>query len=367
MGKRIIISVTNDLSSDQRVHRVAETLRVAGMEVLLIGRQKRNSRVLNPRSYATHRMSMWFEKGKFFYLEHSFRLFWLLLFRKCDLLLANDMDTLLANFMVAKIRRKKLIYDSHEYWTEVPELLERRFTRSIWLRLERWLFPRVDAAYTVNDSLARIYREKYGLAVGTVRNLPLAGEQPVPRKGARRTLIYQGALNLGRGIGLMIAAMAELQGYTLWVVGSGDLDEPLYHLAQQSGLGEQVIFKGFVPFEELKVITAQADLGLSLEEDRGASYHYALPNKLFDYLQAGLPVLVADLPEMRNVVEKYVVGEILPGAARNAKDLALKIRNICEDEAYWEKLHQASIQAGAELCWENEQKRLLEIFEPFLL
>lgn len=364
MAQRVIISVTNDLSSDQRVHRVAETLVDRGYQVRLVGRQKPDSLPLAKRRYATHRMKLVFTRGKWFYLEYAFRLFWWLLFRKTDLLLANDLDTLLPNFLVAKLRGKRLVYDSHEYFTEVPELVDRPRTRAIWLRLEKWLFPRVNAAITVNTSLARIYQEKYGLPVLSLRNLPLRGPIPAPKTPPHRTLIYQGALNLGRGIELMIKAMHHLPDYTLVIVGTGDLDTELRRLATDLAVEDRVQFEGFVPFEELKAITVRAHLGLSLEEDRGASYHYALPNKLFDYLQAGLPVLVADLPEMRRIVETYQVGAVLPAPARTAANLAQQIRTLCEDEAYYARFQQAAIAAAAILNWEHECTQLDGLFPP---
>lgn len=407
MPKRIIISVTNDLSSDQRVHRVAETLVDGGYSVLLVGRKKRKSKPLAPRRYATKRMKLVFQHGKFFYLEYAFRLFWLLLFKKTDSLLSNDLDTLLPNFLVAKLRRKRLIYDSHEYFTEVPELVERRLTRAIWVLLEKITFPRVHAAYTVNESLANIYSKKYGITVHSIRNLPLKNT-PVPPNddapsppienppvgayrhtpehedfpndsgngdvgndgvglgkgmgGNQKTLIYQGALNMGRGIELMIEAMRHLEGYTLWIIGTGDLDDLLRGLADQYDLGDKVIFKGFVQFDELKSLTPQADLGLSLEQDRGASYHYALPNKLFDYIQAGLPVLVSDLPEMRRVVDEYGVGEILPADSRAPEQVAARIQRLCENQPLMQQYQSASRAAAQVLTWENEKEKLGKVF-----
>ena len=128
------------------------------------------------------------------------------------------------------------------------------------------------------------------------------------------------------------------------------------------GVGEQVKFYGLVPFEELHPITREAALGLSIEEDRGASYHFTLPNKLFDYVQAGVPVLVSDLPEMRRVVEENQVGEVLEAEERNPERLAERIRGMVEGQN-WANYHQAAIKAGKELCWENERAELLRFVE----
>lgn len=158
---RAIVCVTNDLSTDNRVHRTCTVLQELGYEVLLVGRQLPGSLPLE-RPYVTKRMRLIFRKGPLFYAEYAKRLFLLLLFSRHDLVVANDLDTLLPSFLVARLRGKKLVYDSHEYFTEVPEL-EGRFARKVWLAIERWIFPKLEHVITVNDSIANAYRERYGV------------------------------------------------------------------------------------------------------------------------------------------------------------------------------------------------------------
>lgn len=362
MNKRIIISVTNDLSSDQRVHRTATTLHEAGASVILVGRKKPDSLPLQARDYACIRLHMWFSKGKLFYLEYNFRLFFYLLFHKFDLLNANDLDSLLANFLAASIKGKEIVYDSHEYFTEVPELQGRKLTRSIWLRLEKWIFPRLKKAITVNDSLARIYYEKYKVPVEVVRNLPIRSHYGKKREFPGNVIIYQGALNLGRGIELMIRSMRFLPGKELWLIGHGDLSGHLQELTRAEGLENQVVFKGFVAPEALRALTPKAALGFSLEEDLGQNYHFALPNKLFDYVQAGVPVLVSDLPEMAAMVKQHKVGEILPLTDRSPEKLAQRVIAVLKEPGKWVKYQENCLKAAEDLCWENEKKVLEKLY-----
>ena len=359
MGKRIIISVTNDLSVDQRVDRAARTLVNAGWEVLLVGRKLADSQPLAERIYQTHRMRLLFSTGKLFYLEFAFRLFLFLLFRRADTFFSNDMDTLLPNFLAARLRGKRLVYDSHEYWTEVPELISRPRTRNMWLWLERRLFPRVDAAATVNRSIAEEYKRLYGKELHVIRNLPFKKPLPELREAAGKLIVYQGALNVGRGLELMIDAMGYMEGYTLWIIGYGPLQDELRAQASATDWSERIVFKGRIHYDELPPLTRQASLGLSIEEDRGMSYHFALPNKLFDHIQAGTPVLVADLPEMRRVVEEHGVGETLGKDERTAEGLAGRMRGILEDAGKWGRMQAASRAASEELCWEKEMGNLL--------
>lgn len=366
MAQRVIISVTNDLGTDQRVHRMAMTLLDMGYEVCLVGRKRPESTPLEPRPYATRRLRLVFHKGKLFYLNFALTLWWWLLWQRADILLSNDMDTLLPNWMVARLRRKVLVYDSHEYWTEVPELVLRPKVRAVWLRLERFLFPRVDAAMTVNASIAKIYQQEYGLPVHVVRNLPQLIHWEAGPTRKPRQLIYQGALNMGRGIELLIDAMEHLPDYQLIIVGYGNVDKALREQAASRPWAGRIEFMGFVAPEALRPLTRESALGLSLEEDLGKSYHLALPNKLFDYIQAGIPVLVSELPEMVAVVRDHGVGEVLTASERTPQKLAGRIQGICENV---DKLsaYAANCQHAAKMLnWGHERKVVEGLFSRWL-
>lgn len=362
--RKVYLSVINDLSGDQRIHRIASTLVEAGFSVTVVGRKLPDSLPLSPRPYQTRRMKLWFTRGKLFYLEYNLRLFFFLLFRSFEMLNANDLDTLLANYLVARLRRKRLIYDSHEYFTEVPELIERPQTRAIWLRLERWIFPRLTNVYTVNSSLARIYAETYQVPVEVIRNVPIPQAAPpsAPLSGPP-ILLYQGAVNVGRGIELMIRTMAHLPGKVLWIIGKGDILEEMQALVQQQPHPERILFKGFVPLEQLSSFTQQATLGLSLEEDLGANYRYASPNKVYDYLQAGVPVLVSKLPEMEQTVSTYGVGKVLTEEDRSPERLATLIDAMLSNKEEYQNWQQACLIAREELNWEQEKHKLIQIYQ----
>jgi glycosyltransferase involved in cell wall biosynthesis len=336
-----------------------------GFDVLLVGRKLPVSREIESRDYKTKRFSLLFKTGALFYAEYNFRLFLFLLFTKSDVLLANDLDTLTANFIVSKIKRKPLVYDSHEYFTEVPELINRPKIQHIWEWLEKKMVPKVKYAYTVCESIAEIYNKKYGTDFKVVRNIPKAKTiQNIKKEKQEKIVIYQGAVNIGRGLEQAILAMKKVRGARLIIAGDGDIKPELESLVQKENIKSRVEFTGRLTIDELAKLTPQADLGLSIEEDLGLNYRFALPNKLFDYIQSQVPVLITNLPEMATVVNRYKVGEITNSLQPEV--LAEKIETALfnsEKREVWESNLKI---AAKELTWENEEEILVEIFSEFI-
>lgn len=365
--KKVSLSVINDLVTDNRVHKVAVSLQKMGFQPVLVGRLLPESHAVE-RDYQTHRMKLLFRKGPMFYFEYNFRLFFYLLKSKIDVFVANDLDTLPANYLASRIKRKPLVYDSHEYFTEVPELIGRPVVRAIWTGLEKLLVPKVDAAYTVCDSIAEVYRDLYKVDFKVVRNLPVCSQTKKPDVDEKtedqpKIILYQGALNLGRGIEAAIRAITYLEGTELWLAGDGDIAKQLKQMVVELKLEDNIKFLGRLPIDRLHKITRKADLGISLEEDLGLNYRFALPNKLFDYIQAGVPVLVSNLPEMRRVVEHYQIGIIAETHQR--KELAELMKVALFDEEKRLVWKQNLMKVAMELCWENEEEILRQIYMRF--
>ncbi|AUC86425.1 group 1 glycosyl transferase [Polaribacter sp. ALD11] len=356
--KKIIVTVTNDLSTDQRVAKVCNTLISNNFEVLLLGRKLKNSKNLK-RNYQTKRFRLLFNAGFLFFAEYNFRLFFYLLFTKKDILLSNDLDTLLPNYLVGKIQNKKIVFDSHELFPEIPELVNRPKVKKTWLALEKWMLPRLRNNYTVCNSIAGFYKKKYNCSFETIMNLPTEkkvelGEFPFKING-KKIILYQGAINVGRGLEKIIETMNFLENHLLVIIGEGDIYKLLKDKVSSENLNNKVVFLGKITPSELHKLTPLAHLGISLEEDLGLNYRFALPNKIFDYIQAEVPILVSNLPEMSTIIKNYNVGEIVKN--RDAKKLANQIEQILKKDFSKElKL------AKAELIWEKQEQKLLAIF-----
>ena len=386
--RRIILSVTNDLVTDQRVHRACMALHEAGYMVTLVGRRNPPSALRSPLSvhcspYRTVRMRLLFRKKALFYAEYNIRLFLLLLFSKADAFYSNDTDTLLACHCAAVLRRKPLFFDAHEMFPEVPELVGRPKVKRFWSSLEDRLFPKLNArhraAVTVCRSIADIYLKRYNLKMDVVRNVPMQYPEAdsdvselmrhIPED--KKILLYQGAVNVGRGIEWVMDAMPLLPDCHMVVAGTGDLYDSLRQKAASEGLEERVTFLGRLAPAQLQAFTHKASLGLSLLENRGLNYYYSLPNRIADFVQAGVPVLATDFPEIHNVVEGYGIGTLVPPVPFDSKtqrsdtpDPHATAAAISEALRYWEQMpeeirRERFKHAAEELSWQHDKKILL--------
>jgi len=367
--KKAIVSVTNDLYTDQRVHKVCLFLESQGFSVLLVGRKRKSSKELPPRGYQTKRFNLFFDKGAKFYAEYNFRLFWFLMFRKVDLLLANDLDTLLANYSVSKFKPfSRLVYDSHEYFTEVPELIHRKKVKQIWETIEAWIFPKLKTIYTVNNSIAKLYADKYQKEIKVVRNISptwepnnLKSKQELGIPENKKLIILQGAgINIDRGAEEAVQAMKLVENTVLMIVGDGDVVFQLKVYVIDNQLDDKVLFFDKCPYNEMMNFTYYADLGLTLDKSTNINYRYSLPNKVFDYIQAETPIIGTNLIEISKILSEYGVGEIIEEFT--PENLALLINSLLNDESKLTDLKVNCSKARKVLNWESEIETLKEIY-----
>jgi len=362
--QKIIVSVTNDLTTDQRADKICSTLTELGYNVLLVGRHLKNSSPIQ-RNYATKRFKLWFNKGPLFYANYNLRLFIFMFWYKPNALWSNDLDSLPSNFIYAKLTAVQLIFDSHEYFTEVPELINSPLKQRFWKTLERLMLPKLKKVLTVSQSIADLYQKEYNINVQLLRNVPLLNKKTTEveniKVAEKKIIIYQGAINVNRGIEQMVLSMLHLENAILYIAGAGDISGKIKKLIATNHLSQKVIMLGRIPLEKLHNYTVQADLGLSLEEDKGLNYRFALPNKLFDYMQAEIPVLVANLPEMETLVKQYQVGEVIEN--HTPEHIASKIKSMLANTpqiAIWKANCK---NAAQELNWEKEKNVISNLFD----
>lgn len=370
--KKAIVSVINDLVTDQRVHKTCTTLSDMGFDVLLVGRRKRDSLPLAERKYATHRMKLPAEKGVWFYISFQWQLFLFLRRNKADVYVSNDLDTLWPNYVISKWRKKPLVYDTHEIFTEVPELVNRKSKQKAWKRLERKIFPKLKFVFTVNESIAEWYENEYGIRPEVVRNIPRKASgltRQLTRKEVhlpenKKIVLLQGAgINVHRGAEEAVEAMQFIDNAVLLIIGGGDVIHQLKEMAEKDHLEGKIIFVNKLPPDELRAWTMLADIGLTLDKDTNINYRFSLPNKIFDYIHAGIPVLASDLVEVKRIVETYNIGMICPD--HHPETIAKCIREMLSGKDY-ETWKNNTHRAMEELTWEKEEEKIKAVYAQFL-
>ena len=343
----------------------------SGFEVTLVGRVLPGSLPLD-RTYETRRFSLLFKAGALFYAEYSIRLFLFLLLHKADLLWSNDLDTLWPNYWISKLKKKPLIYDTHEYFTGVPELESRPKVQRIWKKIEKSIFPNLEHVITVNQSIANLYKEEYGKDLLVVRNIPPIFDVRTPSSRKNWGLpenelvfILQGSgINVDRGAEEAVAAIAETKSAHLVILGGGDVLPALNEIVERLNLQHRVHFFPRMPYNKMMECTRLADVGLTLDKDTNVNYRFSLPNKLFDYLQAGIAVIASGVVEVKNIVENYQVGRIIK--SHNPSDIAQLMNEFIENEALLKELKQNAKIAARTLHWDQEKTNLTQMINRFV-
>lgn len=364
-GRAVICSQSN-FETDYRVAKMAGTLRSCGYDVTLLGRSHpREARVAGR---GVHYMRLLFWRGPLFYAELNIRILLHLLFcRRPALVVSVDLDTLAGCLLASKARGARLLFDSHELFPEVPEIAGKPLVRRVWQRVQDLCVPRMretDVCVTVCRSIADIFRSAYGREFLVVRNVPLAARAEAVRGVAaappRRpfTILYQGAVNVGRGVEEVIKALPRLPGCRFVVVGGGDVLADARRLAEAEGVADRVEFVGRKPFGQLAQYMAAADLGTVLMRDVCLNYRLALPNRLFDFIQAGLPTLASRLPEVERIVDGEGVGLCISDLTPDA--VVAAVREVMAHPEMTARWRANMAVLARRQTWEEETKTLVE-------
>ncbi len=357
--KRIVLTVTSDPAYDQRMIRICTSLQAAGYDVLLIGRLRPNSKELPARPFRQRRIRQRIDRGKLFYALYNLKLFFTLIFVKADCFCAIDLDTILPVFYASRIRRKPRVYDAHELFTEMEEVVTRSATHKMWLAIERHTVPYFPHGYTVNESYVREYERMYGVRYAIVRNATVLRPLTIPPK-VEKIILYQGAVNHGRCFPELIAAMQEIDA-KLVICGEGNFYTEAQALVSDLRLEEKVVFKGYVKPEELRSYTLGAYVGITLFVATSLSNELSLANRFFDYMHAGVPQLAMNYPEYATVNEQYEVASLLDVVT--PQTVAAALNKLLRDEAYYARLQCECLKAREVYCWQREEERLLDVYQ----
>ena len=361
---------------DARVRREAATLAAAGHEVVVLELHPRRDRPgdLPPGvDLASAAPPRWIVRLLPF---HLYRLAFLVVFVRRilqlapDVIHAHDAAMLLPGIVARRLTGTPLVYDSHELATSVP-YRDRAWERFVEL-IEAVAVPRCRRVITVSDGIADRLRERYGLArrPSVVRNVsalhangrPARLRERLGLEPGARLVLHQGAPATGRGGETLIRALARLDpAVRLVFLGTGEpgMAERLHALAGEVGVAERVRFLPSLPLGDLLSATAEADVGVSLLQDTCENHRLALPNKVFDYIAAGVPVVASDLPELRGLIRGYGVG--WTAQPDDPVDVARALERALGPTPAGLKARLAA--AHGALNWGREQERLLATYD----
>ncbi len=356
---KVIVSVFNNLVTDQRVEKVCKTLGDNGYQVILIGNDWLGAPELS-RPYPVIRIALKAKVLRMAYIEFQRKLYHEIR-KNADnktILLANDLETIMPNYLISRKLQIPMVFDSHEIFTEMPTL-QGRWVKKIWKAIEKNFVPKMKRMITASDSYADWFAKEYHIKRPTVvRNLPRKIAFDGAADHSPKIILYQGWLNYSRGLDKAILAMQYIPDAELWIAGGGPMEKEFRSLAENTGVSAKVKFLGKLVPDDLRTITPLAAVGISVEENNGMSYYYSLPNKISDYIQSRVPVVVSDFPEMKHIVNTFGVGEILSN--HSPKHLAEKL-NLVLKKGKAPYLHNLNVAAET-LCWENEEAEIIGIF-----
>ncbi|HPZ21863.1 MAG TPA: glycosyltransferase family 4 protein [Bacillota bacterium] len=386
MADTVLHIVLNSFTNDSRVLRECRTLTAAGYQVHVFSlhetglplKETRDTHELTRFALRTRSLPKSFFWQLFKYLECVWKMVQKGRLLRPVLVHAHDRDALPIGYMIAKLARSKLVYDAHELWGHTAHAAKRPANvKKLAAKMERFIARRAAGVITVTQPIAQYMEESFGIeGVVLLRNLPYYRAREEFSRDAsplRRDLgiapdkiilLYQGVISPHRGLELMVKATRYLRDeFVIVILGNGILVPHLKELAADLGVAARVYFHPAVSPSDLAPYTAGGDIGISIIEDVCLSYHYCLPNKVFEYMQAGLPVVVSNLPEMRKVVEEYKVGLVL--ASWDPELIANELNVFLEKDLY--RIYSENTGKAASLfCWEREEGKLIDLYVNIL-
>ena len=360
--KKLTFTVINDLLYDQRMQRICTSLSNNGFDVTLIGTKFNHSLNITNQVYKQKRIKIFFKKSIFLYLEYNIKLLFYLPFIKTDVYVAIDLDTILPNYIASVIKQKKRVYDAHELFTELIEVVRRPLVQKIWLGIEKFAVPKFKLGYTVNNFIKEEFKRRYGVDYKVIQNLPTLSNAPIPNAtiNSKKIIIYQGAVNEGRGFENLIPAMEKVNG-ELHIYGVGNFFDEAKTLITTYQLQQKVKLFGSVLPKDLKVITPTATIGVTIFEANGLNQVYSLANRFFDYIMAGIPQLCVGYPEYQEINSKHNIAYLISSIEKEKITHALNY--LLENGVLLQQLKENTLKAREILNWEFEEKKLLEFWK----
>lgn len=275
-----------------------------------------------------------------------------------DAVCAIDLDTILPCLLVSRIKKITRIYDAHELFCEMKEVVTRPAVYRMWKKIEKYTVPKFKNGYTVSSPIVEEFKKMYDVNYEVVRNVPLLNE--IERKpSAEKFILYQGSVNEGRSFETLIPAMKNVNA-KLIICGDGNFMEKAKDLVKENNLEQKIIFKGMIAPDELKKYTQGAYIGVTLFENTGMSNYYSLGNRFFDYIQAGLPQVCVNYPAYKEINDEYQIGLLIDDLT--PETIANALNNLLAYDVLYEELQRNCMKAREIFNWQKEEQKLVHFY-----
>jgi glycosyltransferase involved in cell wall biosynthesis len=284
---------------------------------------------------------------------------------KPDVIHANDFDTLIQSYIASKLLGCKLIYDTHEICAENIGIADKQFRKKIIIFIEKYIVKRIYAMISVSNSAAEYFHKKYNINKPVViTNVPYRNNINIltNTKAKSFEVLYQGLMIKGRGYEEFVQS-GEFTDSNIQLIlrGYGTIEEDLKIIILKKILSKKVRFDGPVEIKDIVEKASSSHLGVVLTQPINKNFKYTISNKIFEYIHAGLPVIMSNLPEHRFLNEQYDFGIILDDFS--PKGIATAINNLSANQNEYNRLRENTIIASKILSWENESKKLLNLYK----
>jgi len=286
---------------------------------------------------------------------------------------AEDVFSLPAAFFLAKRYKGNVIYDSREIFSALGSLSEKPFKQKVITQIEKYYAPKTAKIFTSGELDSEYLSGILPIPLPeVVMNVPPYNIQirtntlreKYSIDSSKKIILYQGMIAHGRGILKSIEALQYLPDCVFCLVGDGEFSAQVREFSEQKGVSNQVLFCGKVPYDELPLWTASADVGMCFIEPISLSYSLALPNKLFEYCMAGIPSVVSNLEPINRVLQEFSIGVTCSNDA-TPQIIAKAILEALSDE-FQAKFQTAKVQAIKKYCWEQQEETVMKIFNETL-
>lgn len=345
--------------------RICSSLTDAGYEVVLVSCKRIPSHAIRKKPYQQIQLPVLAQRGPVFYLSYWTVLFFYLLFKRADVICAIDLDTILPVLWVSKLKGTKRVYDAHEIFTEMKEVVTRPRMAKFWNWVADHSVPQFPNGYTVGGHCAIYLHKRHGVNYPVITNATLLRPLgSLPDRGTEPFILYQGAVNKGRCFEELIPAMQWVD-IPLVVCGQGNFWQEAQALAAKYKVQHKITFKGWVAPEDLLQITRRATIGLILLDDISKNNVYSLANRVFDYMHNAVPQLSMNFPEYKAINEKFEIALLLD-APLTPESIAAGINELLNDKVLYQRLLDNSLKARIHYNWQENEKQLISFYKDLL-